>query len=249
MVFPKLRSLRPRSSKRGKRADNSVGMSLRPEDCFTIEIPTIGSDHATKDAVFIDPLTRRDGAFGLASTSSVSSVTTNSGSITTLRSRQTAEYTRQVKKKAKAQKIKHESLSTFTRGCTDFSCSQMKEENDQIERGSTGWWMLSSLLPDCSSVYPTIEDVRKLHSDDGSDIAMNIVPGQIPNVEPTNDKSSQASSSRNNVSLGNKKQGKATRRGSFKLWNILRRNNSRGSNGARNPSHIETDKYDIPSQG
>jgi hypothetical protein len=250
MVFSKLRILRPRSIKRGTKADDSLGVTLRPEDCFTIDIPTIGSDHATKDAVFIDPLTRGDGTFGLASVSSVSSVTTNSGSITTLRSRQTAEYTRQVKKKVKARKVQHESMSTFTRSCTNFSCSQMEEENDQTEKGSNGWWILSSFLPDCTSTNQTVEDVRKLQSDDASDVALNVMGEPIQNVETKHDASSPTSSSKWNVSYF-RKQDKSTRRRSFKFWNVLRRSNSRGSHTSRsifrNPSHIETDKYQVPN--
>mmetsp|Transcript_21366 Transcript_21366/g.35338 ORF Transcript_21366/g.35338 Transcript_21366/m.35338 type:complete len:244 (-) Transcript_21366:180-911(-) len=107
MVFKRLQSFtrqkQPPSTNKQQNDDISVGESLKSEDCFMIEIPQVQSDKATKDTIFL-PFASAGGGQSRDSATSVSSVTTNSGSTRTLRSRSMNEFTRKEKKIEKDKK-------------------------------------------------------------------------------------------------------------------------------------------------
>ena len=153
MVFRKLQSLR--QARRSKREVNdSLGVSLKPEECFTITISEVLSDKATKDSVFY-AISTRLGVQNGGSASSMSSVTTNSGATSTLRSRQTAEYSRREKKEERAVKQQKEFNSVAASNKTDKT---------EEEAGSFMNAMMN-ILPSCCAQSSTI---ATLDTDDRS---------------------------------------------------------------------------------
>lgn len=182
MVMKKLQSFSRKKHRSKSKGDevSTLGESLKPEDCFVIEIPQVMSDKATKDSVFLAFTASMGGQTrGGSANSSVSSVTTNSGSTRTLRSRSTNEYTR---KEKKIEKDKKEPLfSSNSIAATMCHGRAQKDINtsaaDYSKEDESTFASIMSCLPECcgasgSDTKSTAAIALFSLSDDGSDVAL-----------------------------------------------------------------------------
>lgn len=160
-----------------KRTTNaSLGETLRPEDCFTLEIPQINSDKATKDRVFLS-LVENGGYSRPGSVSSVSTITENSGSTKTLRSRSANEYVQREKlnKKTATSKSNKKTANSIAE---TISCGAFSSDGEQPANGkSDGSFMcaMESFLPSCCGASQQTEETATTYfvlPDDRSDIAL-----------------------------------------------------------------------------
>ena len=219
MVFQRLHSFRRQKAKKEK--DASIGETLKSDEQFSIEIPHIMSDKATKDSVFLGT-GNRNRSHGDGSMSSISSVTTNSGSSRTLRSRQTAEARR---KDIRATKDKQEPSTTNSIAATvctgtftnkdDHHDGATKNSGDREDRGLA---TIMNFLPTCCS--PTNDvTVTRVDTDDRSDIALNVLDDD-DTIEPVYDSRDIARTSRKKRNSNDKNYGKKENK---KFLGFLRR--------------------------
>ena len=205
MVFQRLRSFRRQNAK--KENDHSIGETLRPEECFSIEIPQIMSDKATKDSVFLGPASRH-GAHGDGSMSSISSVTTDSGSSRTLRSRQAAQPRRKDICALKDKEEPSTSNSIAATVCTG-AFTIYDDSPDGVAKNSGGredkaLAAMMKFLPTCCSPTNHVA-VTRVDTDDRSDIALNVLDDD-DTIEPIFDHRGRTPESRKQQQYQSRKQ-------------------------------------------
>lgn len=154
----------------------SVGETLRPEDQFTLEIPQIDSERATKDRVFLS-LSQSGGYNRPGSVSSVSTITANSGSTKTLRSRSPNEFAQ----KEKLSKMKtgdfNKNKSSVTNSIAEtISCGAFSSDREghSTTKAEGGFFVCGmDMLPSCCAGAEEPETTQFfVLPDDRSDIAL-----------------------------------------------------------------------------
>jgi hypothetical protein len=174
MVMKRLQSFSRKKyrSKRKGDAASTMGESLKSEDCFVIEIPQVMSDEATRGSIFLAFTASMGGQTRGSANSSVSSVTTNSGSIRSLSSRSTNEYTR---KEKKMEKDKKEPLFASNSIAATICHGGQRDAADYSEEDTSAFTSIMSCLPECCCAGggDAISNLALFSfSDDRSDVAL-----------------------------------------------------------------------------
>jgi hypothetical protein len=222
MVFKRLHSFRRHNAK--KENDNSIGETLKPDECFSIEIPQIMSDKATKDSIFLGTASRHE-AHGDGSMSSISSVTTDSGSSRTLRSRQTAEAKRKdngsKKNKQKPSTTNSIAATVCTGAFTSYDDPANGEAKNSEGRDDKALATIMNFLPTCCSPLNHVA-VTRVDTDDRSDIALNVLDDD-DTIEPIFDNRYRTPESRKQQKYRDQSYGKQENK---RFLGFLRRSRS-----------------------